>query len=59
MSSTPAYRCACGDKFWNKNEFRQHFTICPEGQEFIKETRKIIKEYERLQKHLENPEEYT
>ena len=53
------YKCACHTPFWDKTQFRLHFTECLEAQEFIKITKRIIAEYERLGKIYANPEEFT
>jgi len=43
------YKCSCRAVFYQKEAFRLHLEECPEAQEFLKTTRKIFKEYQRLE----------
>ena len=43
------YKCSCRAVFYQKETFRLHLEECPEAQEFLKTTRKIFKEYQKLE----------
>jgi len=43
------YKCSCRAAFYQKETFRLHLEECPEAQEFLKITRKIFKEYQKLE----------
>ena len=45
----PPYKCSCRAVFYQKETFRLHLEECPDAQEFLKTTRKIFTEYQRLE----------
>ena len=53
------YKCPCGGFFYSLADFRSHLQYCLEFVEFTKVVTKLFKSYDEMQKHFENPEDFT